>query len=231
MISKIEDVQDFLKERKRWMYVALPALVPLLGMTVAVTKYLVADNAASARVFFEFFMLYLLLLIWYLYMWAFAAKLGLKNVNRGLNTYLNGEKFWHYENGGFTELGYYLGHGLCYEAAAMLMLVWQDWKQTRFVCGEAYSDTLQDMVPHAWMEVKAYGVWWVIDAGWFSPSHPVPRIWYILTEQAKVTQIIEHSEFFSHKTARDLANAIRNPDTSMCLHKLSNFSRNLAPLD
>ena len=111
------------------------------------------------------------------------------------------------------------------------MIVWRDYEKTRFVCGEAYSDLLQDDVPHAWMEIKAYGIWWVIDAGWVSPAHPIPRFWYMFSERAKVSQVVEHREFFSHKTARALAEAIKNPNTSMCLHKLSSFSRNLASLD
>ncbi len=223
---------DFLSNNRRVIYAALPGLIPTAGMAYSLMKiHIYKNDGAAVKQFYLFLALYALSFLWYLYVWAFVAALGKQNITRGLSNYLNGESFWHYENGGFLEMGRYLGHGLCYEAAAMLMLVWHDHEKTRFVYGEAYSDIYHDRVPHAWMELKAYGIWWVFDAGWESPAHPVPRLWYLFINHAKAEGIIEHREFFSHKNAKILAQAIKRPDTSMCLHKLSSFSRNLASLD
>ena len=237
MISKIQEffekcAEKYMVDGRRFICLFLPGVIPVVGtLNSLVSIALNRNQEVAERRFFAFFLLWVLTFVWYLYAWVFANKLGARNVKRGLSNYLNGDKFWHYENGGFLELGRQMGHGLCYEAAAMLMLVWRDHENTRFVYGEAYSDYYHDTVPHAWMEIKAYGIWWVIDAGWYSPAHPIPRLWYLFINRAKVQGMTEHREFFGHKNARILAEAVRKPSTSMCLHKLSSFSRNLASLD
>jgi hypothetical protein len=157
---------------------------------------------------------------------VFMPRLAVKNVELGCATFLNGFQVWKFEaEGAFTRIGYYIGHGLCYEASALLMLVWKDWKKTRYVFGRAYSAEEHGWVEHSWMEVKAYGIWWVFDCTWLYPVHPVPRLIQRLENKAFAVRKIPHDEFFSYKTATSMADMIQKPETSYLFHDLCCFRR------
>lgn len=162
----------------------------------------------------------------HLYWRTFMPRLGVKNVELGCETFLNGYQVWRWERDWtFTRIGRYIGHGLCYEASALLMLVWKDYKKTRYVFGRAYSTSEKGRVDHSWMEVKAYGIWWVFDTTWIHPTHPIPRLLHHLEHRVFPVRKISHREFFSHETARNMAEMIKDPKTSYLFHDLCLFRR------
>ena len=161
-----------------------------------------------------------------LYGRVFMRRLARKNVELGCEAFLNGFEVWRYEqNGTFTRIGHYIGHGLCYEASALLMLVWRDFKKTRYVFGRAYSSSCHEWVQHAWMEVKAYGIWWVFDCTWMYPVHPVPRLLHRLHDKAFSVRNISHKKFFNYEVSTKMAEMIRDPATSYFFHDLCCFRR------
>ena len=64
----------------------------------------------------------------------------------------------------FFRISNYIGGGLCYESAALAMLATRDQKKTRFVIAELSNLVDEYRLTHAYVEIKLYGIWWVIDS-------------------------------------------------------------------
>lgn len=147
-------------------------------------------------------------------------------ITLGYENYLNGFSIWEYERSKtFCRLGYYIGHGLCYEASAVLMLMLKGRRKTRFVYGEAIHNPKDKFTDHCWVEVKVCGVWWAIDSVWLFPVPPIPIIFHRFLTRTYAVRKISDKEFFSHKIAVEMAERIKDPKTSYIFHDLVCFRR------
>lgn len=153
------------------------------------------------------------------------SNLIYQNVKNCYKLTLNGLYVWEYfARDTFYRIGENLGHGLCYEAAALMMLAWHDWPQTQLVYASCYSDTLKTRADHSWMEFKAYGIWWVIDPTWRAPA-PVPRYANNLHFDTRYDRIIKKDEFWQWKISQKLYKRLKEPDGSCLFQNLVLFRR------
>ena len=202
--------------------------VPVVICSMLSYAILYACYVSSEKIYWIFYILSIVLLIVagvnFIYLTCYALEIGMKNIELSCRCFLNGFQVWEYEwTGVFPRLGVYLKHGLCFEATSLMMMVWKDQGETRYILGKAYIPELRRWGLHSWMEVKAYGIWWAFDSSWMWPTHPVPRIHYLLINQAFYIRKIPSTEFFSHKIARDFTRSIQNPRTSYIFHNLTAF--------
>lgn len=147
-----------------------------------------------------------------------------KVINLQRSSYLNGFRVWDWEkNSTFYRIGEYVGHGLCYEASALLVLILRGHNKTRYAYGDSYKNP---GVLHCWVEAKAYGIWWVLDSTWLDPvCYPLlPPLHRILTKTRAIRKIPEE-DFFSHEIAVQMAEMIKNPRSSYIFHDLACFRR------
>lgn len=153
-----------------------------------------------------------------------SAKVAQTVIEECKKVYLNGIPAWtYYENDTFPRLGGYIGHGVCYEASALLMLALKNHCNARLVFGMANSKNGKS--DHCWVEIKDHGVWWVIDPTWITMGIPIPRHVYKPFMRASTVRAISHREFFSCKLAQDFANLIERPETSYIFSHLSAFRK------
>lgn len=154
---------------------------------------------------------------------AIAKQLVNRNIELACQKFLNGIQIWVYFAGSvFYRLGQYVGHGLCYEASALEMLLWRDEPTTRYCFASCRGRSAKTRVDHSWIEFKAYGIWWVIDATWYPPC-PFPRFWHSLSTGARYHRIISHDEFWSIPFAEEFYNKLSNPKTSYLFYELTLF--------
>ena len=228
----LNNLKKFLKLHRRILGLSLPMILSCLAGVVMSLFWFKTRNNLFFKLSLAFIIVWCLFGVRFLYLWMFTKRLGVKNVNRSFETFLNGFPVWAYEsNAVFFRLGKFLGHGLCYPASALLMLIWQDYPKTRYVFGESYNPTTREWGDHCWMELKAYGIWWAIDSTWRYPVCPVPRWWHKLEFLAKDVRKISHDEFFSHQIANQIAEGIKNPKTSYFFHELALFSKSTGSRD
>ncbi|MBR0424243.1 transglutaminase domain-containing protein [Candidatus Saccharibacteria bacterium] len=160
----------------------------------------------------------------YLY-YPLTSRVGKRVIEKTLRVYLHGIPLWtYYENDTFPRLGSYLGHGVCYEASALLMLALRDYNNTRYVFADAPTEKYK-RADHAWVELKAYGIWWVLDPTWITSAIPMPNLIYKLLIRGKVTRRVSHQEFFNAKLSQDFAKLIENPSTSYIFNNLTAFRK------
>lgn len=140
--------------------------------------------------------------------------------------YLNGYQVWdYYDTQFFSRLGHYIGHGLCYESSALLMMLFRDKFNIRIIFGSCFSDQSYEMVDHCWVEVKHLGIWWAIDPIWYSKPLPIPRALFCFSNAPVYERIIEDKEFFSPEITRIMYQFLKKPETSYLLHNLVFFRR------
>lgn len=148
-----------------------------------------------------------------------------KAIHNGCELFLNGHQAWlYYDTEFFYRLGRYIGHGLCYEASALMMILLRHDFQTRLVFGRCYSSTENRMVLHAWVEVKHLGVWWVVDSTWINAA-PVLKAVYYIGNAVIVDRKISNREFWTSQIAREFYQSIKKPETSYLFHNLIYFRR------
>ena len=137
-------------------------------------------------------------------------------------SFLNGFKLWDWETHyAFLRLGSYIGHGLCYEASAALMLALKDHFKVRYVYGKTCGE---QGVRHCWVEAKAYGIWWALDSTWSIPTcFPAPTLVYRIITMTRVVRIVSEDDFFSHEIAAKMAEMVKNPRSSYIFHDLACF--------
>lgn len=155
-------------------------------------------------------------------------KLAVKNIELANRYYLNGFRVWdYYASDIFSRLDHYLGHGLCYEASALEMLIWHGQRNTRLVFAECRGDD-KTRLDHAWIEIKAYGIWWVLDTTWYHPMPcPRPRLLYRLEGRVKYERIISYDEFWSNPVMNKFYDCLQTPERSYLFHELAFFRRSL----
>lgn len=218
-------IKSYLKSHRRIVMLLSPVVLADFGILVTSSLYIFSREKIFLIILWVLLMVSIVAFVNYIYIYKLTIKLAHENIDRGCNTYLNGFQVWLYEgNGAFSRLGYYIGHGICYSISALLMLVWEDYKKTRYVFCKSYDLGRKKWIRHAWIEVKAYGIWWVIDPTWRYPVFPSPRWLYKINFLVKYERIISHDEFFSHPVAREIATGIKDPKTSYYFHDLSLFS-------
>lgn len=149
-------------------------------------------------------------------------------IDAGLELHLNGYQAWdYYEKDVFGRMGHHIGHGLCYESSALMMMLIADSCKTRLVFGESYSGFSHEMVDHCWVELKYLGIWWVIDSSWCSLLMPIPRILYNLSIAPIRERIVSCEEFWGSKITKVFYEALKTPDKSYLFHELVFFRRTI----
>ena len=140
---------------------------------------------------------------------------------------LNGfEAWWYLLNSFFGRLGKYVGHGLCYEAAALLMFVFHDNRSARFVYGDCTGEQSGSRIKHSWIEFRAYGIWWVLDITWHFIFLPEPRLIYRLRNRVKYDRIVKYQEFWSWECTRRLFDCMTGAGAgSYVFYELTLFRR------
>ena len=157
----------------------------------------------------------------------FELNVHCNNIARTSNLFLNSFNLSDLQfNGFFTRIGHYIGHGLCYEASAVEMMAWKGEKNSVMVYGMAYSDTVGEYVNHCWVEVKQYGLWWVIDSAWEYPVHPVLKSEYARKYKVKDMHYLSYDEFWSCKAINDIYECMKKAEESYVFGLLATFRCN-----
>lgn len=156
-----------------------------------------------------------------------VRKLGIENIRRSSNLFLNGYPVWLYFDGEeglgiYHRLLNYLGHGFCYEFSAIEMMIWKDaGYPQRFVyadCGRNNSEK----VGHCWFEIKRFGVWWAFDPAWFRvPVAPMLAGRHARLVEATNARALSAESFWSRKTFRYLYSQMQSPETSYMFYYLA----------
>lgn len=138
--------------------------------------------------------------------------------------YLNGFHLIDYcENKIFYRLGEYVGFGFCYEATALNMLTYKDFK-TRMVFGDCMAngrDGSYQSMEHCWMEVKFHGAWWVIDSAWLQGgAEPCLRNLFYKAYEVRVKRVISNRQFWNLTFSQELYSRIQHPETSYVMYDL-----------
>ena len=207
----------------------IPPFIVMTVMVVLRQSYL--DDSlvfCYATLCFEFVFILIILAFGLSIAWVrIFAKILDEISSNGESMYLCGYPAWKFfESNFFSRLGHgYIGHGLCYEASALVMMLLRNSFQTQLVFGRCYSDHADKMVDHAWVEVKYLGIWWVIDSVWYALPIPTPRLVYRFTNAAIYDRVIPNKELWSKGVSRIFYEKLKNPETSYLLHNLVFFRR------
>lgn len=126
--------------------------------------------------------------------------------------------------GTFGRLAPYIGHGICYEAAALMMIALKDNQTARLVYGLCKSHPEGHRTLHAWVEFRYRGKWYVADACWLSVGM-MPRWWYYQDAangpMPEPQKIISYQEFWQLKVAEQLYQKLKDPASSNVMIELS----------
>ena len=139
--------------------------------------------------------------------------------------YLNGYSLYHvFDEEFFSRLSHYVGHGFCYEIAGLNMLALRDNRTAHFIVARAHDRESGKNYWHAWVEFKAYGLWWTIDPAWDAKFISLRRL-HRIRIPAEYRRIIPWSEFWSLQIVHDFDEALRTRETSHLLHELYGFRK------
>lgn len=147
--------------------------------------------------------------------------LGIANLRRMARLYLNGYNAWQLVSERFfNRIGRWIGHGFCYEAAALEMLAWKEYPNSRLVFGEMYFADTETVGEHAWIEFWHNMRWWVIDPTGWGLVFPIKWSEYQKEAAAKRHRIIPYHEFWENPVSQRFYNYLLKPETSYLFGEL-----------
>ena len=129
--------------------------------------------------------------------------------------FLNGFSIWQYINNTmFYRLGRYLGHGICYEASATIMLCLKNYQSSRLVFADClWDEKTGERTKHAFVEIEFHDTWWVIDPAWSgAAAMPVRREDYYSIFEVKVERRISYEEFWRHEFVQRFYDQMQLPE-------------------
>ena len=126
----------------------------------------------------------------------------------------------------FRQFGHsHLKHGLCFQTAALAMLIYKDNSSATLVQGMASPPSKDYRTSHSWIEFYEMGCRWILDITW---NFPVPVPISVGEEQLGDSEIYRawtctHDDFWSSKISTQLYGAIGHSETSYILNLLNIF--------
>lgn len=131
------------------------------------------------------------------------------------NLYLDGIKISDVIQQKFlVQLGKEAGHGLCYEAAALAMLLLKDNPTARFLQGTAKRSESGERTDHAWVEFEENGVPFAVDLTWFDKEFCLPRIVHVDICESLVYFTCDYQRFWQMSMSQKLYSLCHNKKTS-----------------
>lgn len=117
-----------------------------------------------------------------------------------------------------AQLGSVVGHGLCYEAAALAMMILQKNPTARLVQGTGkYRANTEERTDHAWVEFEEQGVPFVVDFAWFGEEFCIPRIVHVDVVKSVVYHTCSYQHFWQMALSRQLYKICHDKKTSHIL--------------
>lgn len=118
----------------------------------------------------------------------------------------------------FYRYAQFIGHGLCYETSALMMMTLRNNPTARIVRGNfLYQDKPR---AHLWVEFYSYRHWWVLD-----PNEPETfitlRSKYYEAKQMTIVSRCRYLKFWSYPSVRKLYRKLQRPQTSYLFYELS----------
>ena len=200
-------------------------LLSIISSVAAIIVYLV-HFPYHTKIAWTLLIIAVVLIVITRYYGVFAIHLLRDNIARNCRFFVNGVQAWvYYDEYVFSRIGKYLGTGLCYEAAALNMMVWRDHKNTRISFIECDPKGKKESISHCLFEFKKYGIWWTIDPTWLNPGLPTPSAPYMLRLRAKTVRIVNYDEFWSNRLPKDIYQSMKTPESSYVFHALFYFRR------
>lgn len=148
----------------------------------------------------------------------------LEYADKSENFYLNGHKLYDvFDQQLFPRLYYYLGHGLCYEAAALNMLLFRHNRHSQIVLAEVKCRRGRKEW-HAWTEIRKFGLWWTIDTTWDDRIVSL-RLVHRIRNRYDEHRVFSWDEFWSYEVAHQLHDGISHRETSYLFYELAYFRK------
>ena len=117
-----------------------------------------------------------------------------------------------------VELHDFTQYGLCYEAAAVAMLLLKDNPTARLVLGTGeYCHSTRERCDHAWVEFEEDNVPFVVDFAWFEHEFAVPRIVHVDICKSVVYRTYDYRRFWQMAMSQKLYALCHDPKTSFVL--------------
>lgn len=143
--------------------------------------------------------------------------------------YLQGFKLWRYfDSNAIIRFEKYLGSGICYDLAALSMVLLKNYKHSRLCQGVKYDKEGKFQTRHAWTEVKIpFDGWYVLDLAWCSPCFYPKKKYYKLFNEGKESLTAEwicnYKDFWGISLSRAIREAMQNQKTSYVFKEFSCF--------
>ncbi len=161
-----------------------------------------------------------------IYAYFFMYDVYTENIERLQRIYLNGYPAWEYiDSRIFSRLRFYVGYDLCYEAAALEMMAWQGHRATHYVFANIRDRGKRCRYDHSWIEVKCYGIWWVIDPTQGDPVDIMPRWLYNLVHFTHYIRDFNSCGFWTSSLANKFYKRLNQSETSYLFGELGLFRR------
>ncbi len=155
-----------------------------------------------------------------------AEDVETENYERMNKLYLNGHPAWDYlELNVFKRLSLYIGHGLCYEAAALEMLAWKNYEDVVYVFADVWNPFKRCRCEHSWIEVKYLGIWWVIDPTWGQTTKVRLRWMHNLVRMTRYVRTFNSCSFWCSSLMYTFYKRLKRPSTSYLFGELGLFRR------
>lgn len=117
-----------------------------------------------------------------------------------------------------VEMSKFAGHGLCYEAAVIAMMLLKNNSTAKLVLGTAencYKN--HGRCKHAWVEFEENGVPFAIDFAWFSEELCIPRIVHVNVCKSIIYHMYSYTEFWQMDLSKKLYALCHDRKTSYVL--------------
>lgn len=140
--------------------------------------------------------------------------------------YFHGFKFQRYvDSQAILRLEHWLGTGICYELAALTMILMKNNKSAKLCKGDYYKNGHMFTV-HAWVEVKVpLNGWYVADFAWATGPLRKKDYFNDLNKSGRMISKwnCKYKDFWKIRFSEVLSKAMKNKDTSYVLLELSAF--------
>lgn len=110
------------------------------------------------------------------------------------------------------------GYGLCYESAAIAMMLLKDVPSARLMLGTGEcKHSTHERTDHAWVEFEEDRIPFVVDFAWFEHTFCVPRIVQVDINKTIVYHTYTYEQFWQLSLSKKLYALCHNPKTSYVL--------------
>ncbi len=111
----------------------------------------------------------------------------------------------------FQRFGDFNHEGFCYTVSSVIMLGLQPFETSRVVRGHVHADDFSSL--HSWVEVRLFGLWWVIDPCMYSTAFTTRR-YFRRCLHPKVMKVYDYQTFWGDKSAQVFRERLEKPQSS-----------------